>query len=74
MIKTIKALIKWCHVIDRDISRDKSGYIGKLVMIDHFTKFVEAAPCREFTAEENFWNQLKQFKYSPIHISRDVMD
>ena len=43
------------------ICQTKSGNTGILVMIDHFTKFVEVAPCKEYTAEEtcdilvNFW-------------------
>ncbi len=43
------------------ICQTKSGYTGIWVMIDHFTKYVEAAPCREYTAEEtcqhlmNYW-------------------
>ena len=34
------------------ICQTKSGNTGILVMIDHFTKFVEVAPCKEYTAEE----------------------
>ena len=43
------------------ICQNKSGYTGILVMIDHFTKYDEVAPCREYTAEEtcqhlmNYW-------------------
>ncbi len=43
------------------ICQTKSGYTGILVMIDHFTKYVEVVPCRECTAQEtcqhlmNFW-------------------
>ncbi len=43
------------------ICQTKTGFTGILVMIDHFTKFVEVAPCREYTAEEtcnhlmNYW-------------------
>ncbi len=43
------------------ICQTKSGFTGILVMIDQFTKFVEVAPCKEYTAEEtcdiflNYW-------------------
>ena len=34
------------------ICASDSGYTGILVMIDHYTKLAEAAPCTEYTAEE----------------------
>ena len=43
------------------ICQTNSGFTEFLVIIDHFTKFVEVAPCREYTAEEtcnhllNYW-------------------
>ncbi len=40
------------QIDDQKICQAKTGYTGILVIIDHFTKFVEVAPCREYTAEE----------------------
>ena len=34
------------------LPKNKHGYVAILVMIDHFSKYVEAAPCKEMTAEE----------------------
>ncbi len=31
------------------ICQTRNGYTGILVMIDHFTKFVEVAPCKEYS-------------------------
>ena len=42
-----------CVQIDHlKLPHTKRGHIGLLVMIDHFSKFMEAAPCRDMTAEE----------------------
>ncbi len=55
------SFIEIVQIDHQKICQTKSGYTGILVMIDHFTKFVEVAPCREFTAEEtcqhlmNYW-------------------
>merc|ERR1712117_940848 len=46
---TFNELVQIDH---QKICASDSGYTGILVMIDHYTKLVEAAPCTEYTAEE----------------------
>ena len=61
-LKIISASFNEIVPIDHQkVCQTKSGNTGILVIIDHFTKFVEVAPCSEYTAEEtcdillNFW-------------------
>ncbi len=50
---------QWCGSFNEIVRKDhqkicqtKTGFTGISVMIDQFTKFVEVAPCSEYTAEE----------------------
>ena len=46
------ALNEIVQIDHQKICQTKSGYTGILVMIDHVTKFVEVASCKEYTTEE----------------------
>ena len=53
-----------CVQIDHlKLPKTHRGHIGLLVMIDHFSKYLEAAPCLEMTAEETA-RLLDQFWFS----------